>query len=108
VIPHEANLRYSLPSHPLTSGIDNTLSLDELCHDQSVRDLVLKECNAIGKKNSFKTLELLQAVILTPDEWTAENGLVTTTQKLQRSKIAQKFSVEIDVSGLYFGSSLTS
>jgi long-chain acyl-CoA synthetase len=57
----------------------------------------LKECNALGKKNGFKPQELLQAVILTPEEWTPENGLVTAAQKIQRSKIAKTFEKEIKV-----------
>lgn len=57
-----------------------------------------KSCNAVGKKNGFKTLELLQATILTPDEWTPESGLVTAAQKIQRAKIAKKFETEINVS----------
>jgi hypothetical protein len=59
--------------------------------------MVLKECNTLGKKNGFKTLELLHAVILTSEEWTSENGLVTAAQKIQRSKIAKTFGAEINV-----------
>jgi len=55
----------------------------------------LKACNAVGKKNGFKLMELLEAVVLTPDEWTPESGLVTAAQKIQRSKIAKVFEVEI-------------
>lgn len=55
----------------------------------------MKACNAVGKKNGFKQMELLQAVVLTPDEWTPESGLVTAAQKIQRSKIAKVFEVEI-------------
>jgi long-chain acyl-CoA synthetase len=62
-----------------------------------VVEMVLKECNAVGKKNGFKSMELLQGVILTPDEWTPESGLVTAAQKIQRSKVAKKFEVEIKV-----------
>jgi len=40
-------------------------------------------------------MELLEAVVLTPDEWTPESGLVTAAQKIQRSKIAKVFEVEI-------------
>ena len=57
----------------------------------------MKECNAIGKKNGFKSIEILQAVILTPEEWTPENGLVTAAQKIQRKKIAAAFDAEIQV-----------
>jgi len=62
-----------------------------------VQDFVLKECNAVGKKNGFKPMEILEAVILTADEWTPESGLVTAAQKVQRSKVAKKFEKEIKV-----------
>jgi long-chain acyl-CoA synthetase len=68
-----------------------------LCANKAVQDLVLKECNATGKKNGFRTMETLEAVILTAEEWTPESGLVTTTQKVQRSKVANKFGKEIKV-----------
>lgn len=60
--------------------------------------MVLKECNAVGKKNGFKPIEILASVVLTPDEWTPESGLVTAAQKIQRKKIEQHFKKEITVS----------
>ncbi|QRV99415.1 AMP binding enzyme [Ceratobasidium sp. AG-Ba] len=54
-----------------------------------------KECNAVGKKAGFKPLEILEAVVLTPEEWTPENELVTAAQKIQRKKIAQRYEKEI-------------
>lgn len=62
----------------------------------------MKECNALGKKNGFKTMELLEAVILDPEEWTPENGMTTAAQKIQRKKIAGHFRKEIDVRRLSF------
>ena len=62
-----------------------------------MRKMVLKACNDLGKKNQFKSLEMLQAVVLTPDEWTPESGLVTAAQKVQRKKVAEKFENEIKV-----------
>ena len=58
---------------------------------------MLKACNAEGKKNQFKQMELLQGVVITPEEWTPESGLVTAAQKIQRKKIADKFADEIKV-----------
>lgn len=55
----------------------------------------------MGKKNGFKALELLQAVVLTPDEWTPESGLVTAAQKIQRGAISKAFKKDIDVSGFF-------
>ena len=90
IIPHEAHTRHAL-------GIDSSRSLADLAKDPKVRALILKECNAVGKKNGFKPQELLQDVILTAEEWTPENGLVTAAQKIQRAKIAKTFEKEIKV-----------
>lgn len=94
IIPNEVHLRHVLEAKGIKSD-DSTL--DVLCHDPTVQDVVLKECNATGKKGGFKPQELLQAVVLTPDEWTPESGLVTAAQKIQRSKIAKTFKEEINV-----------
>ena len=96
IIPHEVNLRHILAQR-LLAGADATASLKDLCDNRAVQELVLKECNACGKKNDFKTMEMLAAVILTPDEWTPESGLVTAAQKVQRSKVAKHFGAEIKV-----------
>ncbi|KAG6853150.1 hypothetical protein C0991_006557 [Blastosporella zonata] len=96
IIPHEVHLRHMIQAN--TNGakaVDASASLADLCNDQRVKDLLLKECNALGKKNGFKPQELLQAVILTPDEWTPESGLVTAAQKIQRAKIAKTFGAGI-------------
>jgi len=96
VFPHEVNLRHAISNHAVTTGVDSRKSMDELCADERVREMVLKECNAIGKKNGFKTMQLLTGVILTSEEWTPENGFVTASQKIQRSKIVKKFVKDID------------
>jgi long-chain acyl-CoA synthetase len=93
VSPHEANLRNVLES----SRVNHDLSLRDLCANSDVRDLVLKECNAVGRKEGFKAAEILHALVLTPEEWTPESGLVTPAQKIQRGKIAQTFKDEIEV-----------
>ena len=93
IIPNEVHLRHVLQA----KGIKSDTTFAALCHDPVVHDVVLKECNSIGKKNGFKAQELLQAVVLTPDEWTPENGLVTAAQKIQRAKIAKTFRDEIKV-----------
>ncbi|KZT57572.1 long-chain-fatty-acid-CoA-ligase [Calocera cornea HHB12733] len=94
VHPHESNLRHA---------VGNTqVSLPELCEDQKIIDLVLKDLNAVGKKAGLKGMETLQALVLTPDEWTPENGLVTAAQKLQRRKISERYMDEIRVRILRF------
>ncbi|KAL5520350.1 hypothetical protein ACEPAG_9574 [Sanghuangporus baumii] len=117
IIPHEAHLRQELSrSSSVSSSASSTASgssgnssrttngkisdkadkpLHDLCEDEDVKRMVLKACNDAGKKNGFKPMELLQAVVLTPDEWTPESGLVTAAQKVQRRKVAEVFAKEI-------------
>ncbi|TFK35638.1 hypothetical protein BDQ12DRAFT_737516 [Crucibulum laeve] len=99
IIPHEQQLRHNLSANGL-AGVDSNASLADLCEDKKVQAYVLKERNAIGKKNGFKPMELLQAVVLTPEEWTPESGLVTAAQKIQRSKIAKTFEPKIKTKGI--------
>lgn len=95
IFPHENNLRHALRNKSI--GVNENAHLSILCQNEKVKELVLKNCNAIGKKHGFKPMETLQGVILTPDEWTPESGLVTATQKIQRKKIANAFDKEIKV-----------
>ena len=95
IIPHEVNVRRALKDKSIDVGDGQSFSA--LCDNKKVRELVLGGCNSVGKKSGFKGIETLQAVILTPDEWTPESGLVTAAQKVQRKKIAQAFDKEIKV-----------
>ena len=99
IYPHEGHLRAALPDE------DPRTSLGDLCANPKVKALVLKECNAVGKKNGFKSIEILQSVVLTADEWTPESGLVTAAQKLQRKKIAQRYDAEVTVRVFYISPS---
>jgi hypothetical protein len=53
-----------------------------LCKDEEVEKAVLKELNSTGKKQGFSNLELLESVILTPDEWyVRETSLVVEERR---------------------------
>lgn len=97
IIPHESHLRHALEDKPI-DGVDGKADLHALCANPKVSEFVMKECNAVGKKNGFKPMETLEAVILTADEWTPESGLVTAAQKVQRKRVAEKFEPQIKVS----------
>ena len=96
IIPHEQHLRHALEERPI-EGVDTKVELHDLCANPKVSEFVMKECNALGKKTGFKPMEILEAVILTADEWTPESGLVTAAQKVQRKKVAEAFEKEINV-----------
>ncbi|KAG6867545.1 hypothetical protein C0993_001413 [Termitomyces sp. T159_Od127] len=96
IIPHEAHLRHAIRGNTNGArGVDAAAPLAQLCEDPRVKALLLKEINATGRKSGFKPQELLQAVVLTPEEWTPESGLVTAAQKIQRARIARAFEGEI-------------
>lgn len=90
------HLRHALERNPI-QGIDaEHTSLHDLCIDERVKALVMKECNVLGKKNDFKPMEMLEAVILTDVEWTPENGFTTAAQKLNRKKVGDHFKPQIE------------
>ncbi|KAG5654015.1 hypothetical protein H0H81_008325 [Sphagnurus paluster] len=92
IIPHESNLRLALTGSDAAS-----LPLRELCTNAEVKALITADCNAVGRNAGFKPFELLKAVVLTPEEWTPESGLVTPAMKIQRAKIGKVFEKEIEV-----------
>lgn len=101
IIPNEVHLRHALKQGAV-DGVDADASLHTLCEQPGIKKLVLENCNALGKKNGFKPLEILETVVLTADEWTPESGLVTAAQKLQRKKIHDAFKSDIKVCPVLF------
>jgi len=95
IIPNEQHLRHYLQDKQIEGVDPGKAELSALCKNPKVKEFVMKECNALGKKNDFKSMELLEAVILTAEEWTPESGLVTAAQKVNRKKVADHFKDEI-------------
>ena len=91
VFPNEKNLRTACKSHNFADNED----FKTLCEDDSIKKLVLEELNGVGKKGGFKGMEILQAVVLDPEEWTPANGMLTAAQKLQRKAIFEKHAKAI-------------
>ncbi|KAL8280471.1 hypothetical protein RQP46_007119 [Phenoliferia psychrophenolica] len=94
IFPHEVNLRRGVSEKALPVG--EHPELKDLCASEAVNKLVLAELGVVAKKAGLKGLETLQCIILSPDEWTPQNGLLTAAQKLQRKAILQKHKKEID------------
>ncbi|KAH9985899.1 long-chain-fatty-acid-CoA-ligase [Russula vinacea] len=89
IYPQEVRLRELWPDK------DQRISLADLCANTKVNELVLNGCIEVGKKSGLKDSEILQAVMLTADEWTPDSGLVTATHKLRREKITEKYHAGI-------------
>jgi long-chain acyl-CoA synthetase len=52
---------------------------------------------ACGRKGGLGGIELIEGVVLSKEEWTPENGLVTPSQKLHRKNIVEKYKVQIKI-----------
>ncbi|KAK9449051.1 eukaryotic long-chain fatty acid CoA synthetase (LC-FACS) [Limtongia smithiae] len=61
--------------------------LGHLVHDKTMQKAVLDLLLDAGRKGGLAGIELICGVVLCDEEWTAQNGLLTAAQKLQRKKI---------------------
>lgn len=77
--------------HNVENGSDDA---EVLARDEAFREAVLKELNGIGKKAGFKRMELLEAVILTADEWVPGNQL-TAANKIVRKTVEKLYADDI-------------
>ncbi|KAK6852389.1 hypothetical protein PG990_010038 [Apiospora arundinis] len=71
-------------------------SLEELVHNKKLHNAVLKELQNAGRQGGLSGIEIIDGVVVTDEEWTPQNGLVTAAQKLNRKGILEKYKKEVD------------
>ncbi|KAK9471125.1 eukaryotic long-chain fatty acid CoA synthetase (LC-FACS) [Dipodascopsis tothii] len=71
-------------------------SFGALVHDEAIQKAVLNQLLDAGKKGGLAGIELICGVVLSDEEWTAQNGLLTAAQKLQRKKILEEHKARVD------------
>ncbi|CAO1629069.1 unnamed protein product [Parajaminaea phylloscopi] len=91
VFPREADFKKALSSKGIGSDGDD---LSSLCNKKEAAKYVQDELNALGKKNGFKTQELVQGVVLVDEELP-----MTAAQKLQRKQVTEKYADAIKATG---------
>lgn len=57
---------------------------------------VLKDMLATGKSQGLNGIELLQGIVFFDDEWTPQNGYVTSAQKLKRKEILEAVKDQVE------------
>jgi long-chain acyl-CoA synthetase len=67
-----------------------------MVHDEKLNDAVLKQLQDSGKRGGLQGIEIIEGVVLADEEWTPQNGLVTSAQKLNRRQIVEKYKKDID------------
>jgi len=67
-----------------------------LCGDAAVRAAVLRSMQQEGQAALLKGFEQVHAVYLTPEPFSAENGLLTPSFKLKRPQAKAEFQAHLD------------
>ncbi|RXK40953.1 hypothetical protein M231_01801 [Tremella mesenterica] len=94
VYPHDGNLRNYLSAAKLPSnGTPQSWAKDE-----KVVNIILGQLLAVGQRAGLSKAEWVRDVIMTDEEWSPENGLLTPSMKLARTTIAQRYKDEIEAS----------
>jgi len=91
VQPQPANLKKTAES----VGVKDE-EFEALIKNKKVNSAVLKEVQAAGKQSGLSSIELVSAVVLVEEEWGVDNGLLTTTQKIQRRAVNKRYEKEIE------------
>jgi len=70
--------------------------LEEMVHNEKLNNIVLKQLRDAGKKGGLQGIEIIEGVVLVDEEWTPQNGLLTSSQKLNRKGLVEKYKMDID------------
>ncbi|KAK6461286.1 long-chain fatty acid--CoA ligase and synthetase 4 [Scheffersomyces coipomensis] len=88
ILPNEVHLKSHLVDDKVFSKEQiEKLELSHLVDDKKVINSIHKYLLQTGKAQGLRGIELIQNIVLLDEEWTPQNGLVTSAQKLQRKKI---------------------
>ncbi|GMG55672.1 unnamed protein product [Ambrosiozyma monospora] len=102
VIPNEPVVKKIAVELGLADSIDNA-HISDLVNDKKLCSYITKDLVKTGKEHGLTGIEFILGVVILDDEWTPENGFVTSAQKLQRKKILA--SVQDRVDALYAANS---
>ncbi|RPA85237.1 acetyl-CoA synthetase-like protein [Ascobolus immersus RN42] len=90
VVPIEAAVK------KVAAELNITEDYEEMLDDKRINDYILKQMQGVGRKAGLAGIEIIQGVVLTHEEWTPQNQLVTAAQKLNRRGILEKYKTKID------------
>lgn len=60
---------------------------EDISHDPVIKKEIEKSVIKTGKESGLAGIEILQGIVISKVEWTAQNGFLTSAQKLDRKKI---------------------
>lgn len=90
IVPLEPALKKIASSIGVQDG-----TIEELVHNRKLQSAVLKELQSAGRQGGLSGIEIIDGVVLSDEEWTPQNNLVTAAQKLNRKGILNKYEKEV-------------
>ncbi|KAI8974355.1 hypothetical protein BDB01DRAFT_807139 [Pilobolus umbonatus] len=98
---HPKPVALAVVSEPIIQklAIENNIAetdFEKLCRDSTIRKKVLAALIQQGKDAGLSGNELILDVHLAHEEWTPQNNMVTSAQKLKRPELTKAFKAELD------------
>ncbi|ANZ75849.1 BA75_02360T0 [Komagataella pastoris] len=94
-VPNETTLRKLAVQLKLANAVDE-VDLAKVVHDSKLVSKVHQSLLETAKQQGLTGIELIQGVVILDEEWTPQNGFVTSAQKLQRKKILESVKDRVD------------
>jgi long-chain acyl-CoA synthetase len=88
IFPHEQALKQLAFELKLLKSTSEEVHADML-RNRKLTNAVLKSLLSTAKSHGLNGIELIQGLVFVEEEWTPQNGFVTSAQKLQRKKILE-------------------
>lgn len=90
VIPAVSKLAVQLGIMKPEDDVENYI------HDTRLKNAILSDMSKTGKSQGLTGIEFLAGIAIFNDEWTPENGFVTSAQKLKRKEILNAVKSEVE------------
>lgn len=71
-------------------------TIESLVHNKTIQKVAMKDLQEFGRQGQLKPFEIIVGVVLSDEDWTPQNGMISPAQKLQRKKILSHFQKEVD------------
>ncbi|KAL8755644.1 MAG: hypothetical protein Q9184_004737 [Pyrenodesmia sp. 2 TL-2023] len=91
VVPVDAALK-SLASRV---GVEGDGAQD-LAASEKVREAALRAIQEEGRRAGLVGIEIVEGIVFATEEWTPQNGLVTSAQKVNRKAILKEYQSDVD------------
>ncbi|KAI9830696.1 MAG: long-chain fatty acid-CoA ligase [Phylliscum demangeonii] len=91
IVPAEPALKKLAAEH----GIEGH-GIEDLASNPKMQAIVARELQAAGRRAGLSPIELVEGVVMDDVEWTPQNGLVTSVQKLNRRGILERQKKAVD------------